>query len=161
MASSNNGDLFSKIQASLERDNMFAKELGINLTSLDSGVSETEMEIAPHVLNVYQTVHGGALYTLADTTAGVAAISATGCACVTLNSSISFLSPVGNHAGKLTAKANVLRWGRRTAVCEVYIYDQDRNLAVRGTFTICPAQKFREDETDAGCETDPLSLTHE
>jgi acyl-CoA thioesterase len=147
MDSLNNNEMFQKLQFALEHHSSFVKELGIKLNALDKDSCETEMEILPQFFNLQQTVHGGVLYSMADTTAGIAAISATGSLCVTLNSSISFLAPVGEIGTKLTGRAKALRWGRRTAVCEVYLYDRNETLCVRGTFTFCPKRQDGDRET--------------
>jgi len=144
MDSSSKNEIIEKLRYNLEHHSSFVTELGIRIIKLDKDCCETEMEIRPQFFNLQNSVHGGVLYSMADTTAGIAAITATGTNCVTLNSSISFLAPVCETGTKLIGRAKAIRWGRRTAVCEVSLYDWKETLCVTGTFTFCP--KWRDDD---------------
>jgi acyl-CoA thioesterase len=64
----------------------------IRLTKAYRGIGEGELTVTAGSLNPQKHVHGGCLYSLADTVCGAAAAS-NGYLCVTLSSSINFLRP--------------------------------------------------------------------
>ena len=85
------------------------------------------------MLNVHNMVHGGVLFSLADSTAGASCVSF-GKKVVTLNSSINYIKPMG--VGKIIAKGEVVHKGNKTMVSNVNVYDSSTNsLLCTGTFT--------------------------
>ena len=113
--------------------NVFASENGILVTEMQDGTATVEMTVTSHAMNPWGSVHGGALYTMADVAAG-AATNTVMQAPTTVNSSFSYLRP-GLNAAKLTAKGEVIKCGRRVAVARADVYDQDGQLLCTGTFT--------------------------
>ncbi|THB66632.1 MAG: hotdog fold thioesterase [Gammaproteobacteria bacterium] len=87
-----------------EKD-QFAKHCGIKVTEAAAGYAKGEMEIKPHHLNGAGTVHGGALFTLADFIFAVASNSH-GQLSLAINANISFFK--GQSEGVLTATAKEL-----------------------------------------------------
>ena len=55
-----------KIRKHFEEYDRFAKYCGIELLEMGKGRSKVRMEICEHHLNGVGTVHGGAIFTLAD-----------------------------------------------------------------------------------------------
>ena len=89
-----------------------------------------EAEVREESLNPYGMVHGGFMFGLADTAAGVAARSS-GKKAVTLSSHIEYL-----HAGygkKIKAVVEPVKVGNKVSVYEVFIYDEKEVLIAKAT----------------------------
>ena len=117
----------------INRDNHFLQSSRMKVTDAGDGYATVEMKIDEQILNIYGLVHGGAIFSLADTAAGAASFT-TGRESVTLNSSINFLRP--GTGGKLRACATKIHAGRTTGVYEVFIYNDLDVLLSRATFTM-------------------------
>ena len=99
-----------------------------------NGKSQLSLEINENMLNVHNMVHGGVLFTLADSTSGAACVSY-GKKIVTLSSSINFLKSV--NTGTLIATGNVVHNGSSTMVVDVEVRRQDDDiLLVTSSFTM-------------------------
>lgn len=103
----------------------FARHNGMTISEMHEGYARAEMEIQPCHLNGVQTVHGGALFTLADF-AFAAASNSRGQLSLSINSSISIFK--GAKAGKLTAEAREVSNSARLASFEVGIRDEAGDL---------------------------------
>ena len=82
--------------------NGFIRHNGIRIVSVDEEKSVLEAEITDNSRNVWGSVHGGFLYTMADTAAGAFARIKYGRRNVTLNGSMNYLRPT-THSKTLTA----------------------------------------------------------
>ena len=102
-----------------------AEYLGIELVEVSIGKAVARMEIKEEHLNGINTVHGGAIFTLADFAFAVAANSH-GRVTVAINVSISFMKAATN--GTLTAIANEISLNPKIATYTVNICDEDGNL---------------------------------
>ncbi|HPS56095.1 MAG TPA: PaaI family thioesterase [Sedimentisphaerales bacterium] len=91
-----------KLKKHFEQYDRFAKLCGIELLEVGSGKSKARMKIREQHLNGVGTVHGGAIFTLADFAFALAGNSS-GKVAVAVNVSISFMKAVSN--GFLTAQA--------------------------------------------------------
>lgn len=103
----------------------FADLSNIEVVSISPGKATTQMEVEEMHLNGVGTVHGGALFTLADFTFALAANSH-GTVTVAINANISFLKAV--KEGLLTAEAREISSGGRIASYTVDIYHEGRDL---------------------------------
>ena len=110
----------------------FGPRSGAIVTSAGNGEAMGELEIRPETRNPMGVVHGGALFTLADTVAGTAAFT-TGRNCVTLDSSMQFLSAARGDRVRCTAKPK--KAGRTILVYEISITDSEDRLVATGIFT--------------------------
>ena len=106
------------IQNFFNREDAFARHNGMTITELREGYARAEMELQPHHLNGAQTVHGGALFTLADFAFG-AASNSRGQVALSINSSISIFK--GAKEGKLIAEAREVSNSPKLASFEVSI----------------------------------------
>lgn len=113
-----------KIQKFFENDR-FADLSNIEVVSISPGKASAQMEVKRMHLNGVGTVHGGALFTLADFTFALAANSH-GTVTVAINANISYLKAVSE--GLLTAEARELSSGGRIASYTVDIYNESRDL---------------------------------
>lgn len=104
-------------------ENTFMKLADVKLEKVECGYCELSMDADPEHKhgNRYGVIHGGALFTLADTAMGAVGYSI-GCKVVTLYSSINFLSNTSAKE-KVWAKASLIHAGRSTVVTRVMIYD--------------------------------------
>ena len=99
----------------------FAMGLGIDVKHVSEGRAVLEMKITEEHLNIFGTVHGGALFTMADTAFGIAG-NTRGIA-VALQANINFLKPA--HLGDiLTATAEEESLTRSTGVYNVRMENQ-------------------------------------
>ncbi len=120
----------------IEQGSPFSRRNGITIRLIEKGVAEGEVALAEERTNMFGGLHGGVYFTLADCTAGLAAMSVTGCACSTLESTLHFLTPP--QAGTLKAAARVVHAGNRTVVCNVALSTEDGKRCAQATLVYCP-----------------------
>ena len=105
----------------------FARHCGIELIDAEPGKSRAKMKIQPFHLNGAKTVHGGAIFSLADFTFAVAANSQ-GQLSLAICTNMSFIK--ASYSGTLYAEAKELSTNHRLGTYEVSITDeQDRLIA--------------------------------
>lgn len=102
-----------------------AEYLGIELVDVSEGMAVSKMKIQEEHLNGINTVHGGAIFTLADFTFAVAANSH-GRVTVAINVSISFVKAA--TSGMLTATAKESSLSPKISTYTVNVTDHDGNL---------------------------------
>lgn len=100
----------------------FIKECNIEILEVSDGYCKCKMTIEDKLLNAMDTVHGGAIFTLADFTFAVAA-NFGGNPTVTQNASISYI-----RAGKgniLYAEAKKVNETKSTCVYKIEVIDEN------------------------------------
>lgn len=117
----------------LNHSTLFLQHNNLEITEIKPGYAKIELHVDPKVLNPYGIVHGGILFSMADTAAGTACL-ASGRECVTLNSSINFIKP--GHGKKIIGIAQEISSGRSTCIYDVSLYNEDHTLISRSTFTM-------------------------
>ena len=117
----------------VNRPGLFSTENNIHITVAQPDYAEGQLEVSSTSFNPHGTVHGGCLYTLADTVSGTAAIAFKGKRCVTVNSSMEFLRPA--TGGVIRCTASPKKAGRTLSVIQTQLYDEGENLVATGTFT--------------------------
>lgn len=100
-----------------------AKSLGIAIVEVGDGYARLSMEIAASMLNGHDVVHGGFIFTLADTAFAYACNSRNE-RNVALAAQISFMAP-GRVGSTLIAVARERSRAGRTGVYDVDVQDQD------------------------------------
>jgi acyl-CoA thioesterase len=118
------GFKMEQIQKFFENDR-FAAANNIELVEISPGRAKARMEVSKKHLNGVGTVHGGALFTLADFTFALAANS-DGRVTVAINATISYLKAVED--GTLIAEARELSKSNRIASYTVDISDGEGDL---------------------------------
>lgn len=115
--------------------NNYASFMSIVTTEIKEGYAKVEMTIKPEHENAVGTIHGGAIFSLADTAAGAAAASY-GMRMTTVSSDFHFLSPAMG-VEKLYAEAKAIKHGKKMSTLDVEIYADPvtRKLIAKGTFT--------------------------
>ncbi len=117
----------------------FADLLGFSVISRAEGLCRIELDVAPEHFNPHGIVHGGVLYSVADTGMGGALTSLLGDdeICTTVEIKIVYFRPA--TAGRLICETEVVNRGRRTAALESTLSAGERVLArAYGTFMILP-----------------------
>lgn len=99
------------------------------------GYAKFSIEIPPESINLYGIVHGGFLFTLCDTAAGMATY-AYGMVNTTQNGSIHYIKSVSLDTHKIYVESRTIHKGRSTVVNQVEITTEAGQLAAVGTFTM-------------------------
>ena len=105
----------------------------IELIEAYKGFAKGRIRLQDKHLNSWKAVHGGCLFTLADTIGGIAGITCIGNA-VTISGNINYLSPAMDTE-YITAEATVIHSGRTTAVVDVIIKADDGRALTKSTLT--------------------------
>jgi uncharacterized protein (TIGR00369 family) len=107
----------------------YAHFLGIELGELRRGEATLHLDMRDELRRNGGIAHGGVVASLADTAAAFAmlTLSEAGHSSATIDLTIHYLRPLVK--GRVTARARVLRAGRRVLVITVEVLDQDENLA--------------------------------
>jgi acyl-CoA thioesterase len=115
----------------------FRDLVGVTFTKVDDGYSHCVLEVDKKLLNPAGIVHGGALYTLADSAMGAALFSSVGEGemFLTVETSIFYFKAVSS--GTLTCESKVVHRGKRIAMMEAEIRNDGQTVAKAvGTFSI-------------------------
>ena len=96
------------------------------------------MDIQPKHKNHHQSLHGGYLLLLADSAAGMAALT-DGRNYVTQSQNFAFLRAILGNV--IIAKAKVIHRGNTVTVVRVEIYDENEKLMGDGTFNMYALHK--------------------
>ena len=124
---------YEEIRKFRNENNEFTRHMGIVANILREGYAEGEMEIKKEHGNVIGSLHGGVLFTLADTIGGTAA-SSRGMKVTTVSSDFHFLS-AGIDVRKLYATATEIKYGNKLCVYDVKVYSDQQKLLAYGVFT--------------------------
>lgn len=110
----------------------FSAECGIEIIDLNPGNARCSMKITDKHMNAYGTVMGGAIFTLADYTFGVAA-NCHGMVAVTMNVLINYLKP--GTGPVLYADAKEISRSRSSGVYQILVTDKNDTIiaAANGT----------------------------
>lgn len=109
-----------KMKEFFSAEDKFASHAGVKLVDLKPGWAKASMKIEPFHLNAARTVHGGAIFTLADFAFAVASNSH-GTIAMGINTSISFVKAA--LAGTLHAEAQEQSRNAKLASYSVTITD--------------------------------------
>jgi acyl-CoA thioesterase len=115
--------------------------LGLHIDAAQDGKGVVSIHVDSRLMHPHQVVHGGVIFTLADTAMSMALMSVLPpyTRLSTIEAKINYLLPV--LSGDLVAEAALVHRGRSTAVMEATIYnnDGDEHRAIAralGTFKI-------------------------
>ena len=114
-----------KIKDVFSKNDKFASHAGIELLEVAPGYAKIKMEIKDYHFNGVKTVHGGAIFTLADFAFAVASNSH-GRIAVGINASISYVKAA--TAGALYAEAREAALNHKLGTYIVEIKDDEDDL---------------------------------
>ena len=115
----------------------FVEGLGIKFPKVESGYCLVKAKVTENMLNNYGTVHGGALFTIADACSGAAAFFALGEneLCRTIELKINYFKPV--RSGELFCEAKLANKSSNLATVEAEITNNSQLIAkTLGTYFI-------------------------
>lgn len=101
------------------RHEPYARKLGMECVAAGPGSSRVEMTVTAHMCNLFGTVHGGAVFSLADEAFQIAC-NARGESAFALNVSVTYVA-ASIPGDRLVAEARELAATRRTASYEVRV----------------------------------------
>lgn len=116
---------YELFQEYFNKNDVFSSHNRMKILKIEKGYAEAELDYDPGHQNFMGSLHGGALSTLADITAGVSIISY-GKLVVTLNSNINYVKPA--KPGKIKAIATAVHRSRQIGSSEVRIFDEENTL---------------------------------
>ena len=113
----------------------YARLLGLEFVAAERGAATFALEWREELSRMEGLMHGGAVVSLLDSAAAFAVLTllAPGQRTVTIDLTVHFLRPV--TAGRVEARARVLREGRRICVITVEATDQAGVLIATATTT--------------------------
>ena len=109
----------------IEKDTGFIKKNDFKIKELNDSKCILEYDIKNDGLNPMGIVHGGILFGLSDTAAGILS-SMDGRTPLTTNASINYLNPA--VSGKIFAEAVILKRGKNIGYFEVKIKNEDDKI---------------------------------
>lgn len=112
-----------------------ADTLGMSNFQVERGTVSVELTVEPRHYNPIGSVHGGVLSTLLDTAAAcsVHTTLAVGEMYTSLDLTVKFLRAVTVESGTLRAVGTVIQRGRRTALAEAQLFDEQGRLVAHAT----------------------------
>ncbi len=116
------------------RDMGFIKELGFELTEIREGYAKGELVLTDKHDNPIGSVHGGVLFSIADTVGGAAATSY-GTFVTTVSGSIHYLRPAMKGTKKLIGESVEVKKGNKMCVYDVIISDETGREIAKATQT--------------------------
>jgi len=113
----------------------FGDLVGLYPVSMDTGRAVFAVKLRPEHLNPVGVVHGGVIYTLADTTMGAALTTRLegGERCLTLEIKINYMAPA--REGTLACEAILAERTRRIGLLEARVRDETEKLVALATGT--------------------------
>lgn len=111
----------------------FMKEIGLTTVEVSDGEAIGTLQAEEKHGNPIGSIHGGCLFTAADTVGGIAATTK-GRMVTTIDGSIHYLN-AARVGDLLTVHGKVIKAGKSFAVVDVTIYDQEQKLLSTATMT--------------------------
>lgn len=112
----------------------FRTWIGLHITEARPGYARGEIELKPWHMNVLGIVHGGVLFTIADTVSGTAVHTGQVYSVPTVNANINYMR-AGKDTKKIVAEAHEIKNGKNFSVCECKIYDDREQVLAVTTMT--------------------------
>ncbi len=120
----------------------FGDLIGLTFTKLKEGYSQCTLVVTENLMNPHKVVHGGVLYSMADTGMGAALYShlKSDELCATIEVKIAYFSAV--KSGTLICDTRVIHKGKTIATLESEIKNSDNLVAkAMGTYSIFKIKK--------------------
>lgn len=117
--------------------NPFGDLIGLRFSNIEDGSSQCQLKVTENLLNPYGVVHGGVIYSLADTAMGGALYStmSENERCVTVEMKVAYFQPATD--GTLNCAADVVHRSKRLGYLESEVKNGERLVAkASATFSI-------------------------
>ncbi len=108
----------------------FIKNNNYSLVELDENHVVVEGEITETSLNPYEMCHGGFVFGLCDTAAGVLTVLG-GKKALTTSSNINYINPC--KGAKITCRCEAIKVGKTVGVYEAKVYNEEDTLCAVAT----------------------------
>ena len=121
--------------------NPFGELIGLSFSLCEKGFSRCALQVTDSLLNPHRVLHGGVVYSLADTGMGGALYTDIDEdeSCATVQIDIFYLAPV--TSGTLTCETKLIHRGKTTAVLESEVKNDGRLVAkALGTYSVLKAR---------------------
>lgn len=112
----------------------FGKTVGVEITKVDKGTAEGEVQLNETHLNPRGIVHGGCIFTLMDTVTACAAMTH-GNAVTTSSCHVMFMRPVIQNSPSIKAVATEIKSGKSLLLYDSEVFSADGKLVAKATFT--------------------------
>ena len=126
-----------KLHLNLKGFDPFGDLIGLKFTRLEKGQSLCVLNVDGKLMNPHGFLHGGVMYSMADTGMGAALYSLLdeNELCATIEIKIAYFRPVED--GKLTCETKIIHKGKTICVLESEILNNEKLVAKAfGTFSI-------------------------
>jgi len=119
----------------METRNPFWSLLGMELVEIRKGWAKVRLPIEEKLTNAIGLVHGGAIFSSADSAVGMALVGMINRNenISTLEMKINYMKPVNGR--EIIAEARIIHRGSQTAIGDVEVRDEDQNLVSKGLAT--------------------------
>jgi len=119
----------------METRNPFWALLGMELVEIRKGWATVRLPIEAKLTNAIGLVHGGAIFSAADSAVGMALVGMINRHenISTLEMKINYMKPV--TGGAILAEARIIHRGSQTAIGDVEVRDEKQNLIAKGLAT--------------------------
>ncbi len=115
------------------KNNGFVKLMGMELLEIREGFASGRIRLEEKHTNIYNGMHGGCSYALADTLAGIAASTYGNCV-TTIDGKMNYLFPI-KDTEYVYCETQAVRQGGRIGLYEARITDDDGKLLATAEFT--------------------------
>jgi len=126
-----------KVPLNMKGFHPFGDLIGLKFTKLENGYSQCALEVVDKLLNPHKVIHGGVLYSMADTGMGAAAYTNLGKneLCATIEIKINYFKAV--KAGNITCNTKVIHQGKKIVTMDSEIFNNGQIVAKAiGTYSI-------------------------
>ena len=124
------------------RKRSFTDEIGIEFTKLENGSAEGNIMLEKRHLNYYGSAHGGCIFSLMDSVAGLAALS-NGSYVTTAGGNVHYINAaIGTRF--IRAAAKPVKIGNTLLVYDVEVLDDANKLIAKGSFTFVRFGEIKE-----------------
>ncbi len=119
----------------------FWQILDMDLIEVKKGYAKTKIPYSETLHNANGVIHGGVIFSAADTAVGVALVGLVGRNDVltTIEMKINYLKPF--DSGEITAEAKIIHIGSQTAIGDVDVRDSNGNLVAKAICTYAIKRK--------------------
>jgi uncharacterized protein (TIGR00369 family) len=119
----------------MKTKNPFWALLGMELLEIKKGWAIVRLPLEDKLTNAIGLVHGGAIFSAADSAVGMALVGMTSRdeSITTLEMKINYMKPAKGR--EIMAEAKIIHRGSQTAIGDVAVRDEEQNLISKGLAT--------------------------